>query len=891
MSSQDAASVLVRAYRRLARAFPQEFSQVYGDDVTGLSEEMIADASKAGWAGFILLIPRIFWDLLWRITAEYWNELKQDTSYSLRAIRKAPGFATLSILSLGFGIGMCTSTYSQFEGTMFRKVPGVADASTLVTKQGGVSYPVYEHFRDHSGQFQSIAAYLAPVPFVLQTTSGPQRTWGHLVTTNYFEVLRPKIFAGRALGPQDREGSTATAVISYRLWQNRFGGDRSVVGSTLQINGQPVQVVGITGDEFLGASPVAMVSDIWLPMTVQQRIAPELANGLLQNRKLSDFHIIGRLSPGIATKQAEAALDSQVRQLEQANNDPGKDRGGRRVKLAGGGRVLPIRDEDLPLLLTFPIALIAIMLWIVCANVATMLLARSIARRREIAVRLAVGASRWRMVRQLLTESTILALAGGLAGLPIAYASNRSMDAFTPMMPTYTALAAELSIPALLFTFVVSAFTGIIFGLTPALQSTKADLSTALKAGSVQKLSGYRWFSSRNMLILQQVAGSVTLLLLTGFVILGFEQKANVEIGYEPKDLWTISMDPQRDGYNAERTLELLKDLRQKVERIPGVISATINTHSPLSQFGQMEETSIEQPIGNPEKRASVIRVEPLGAGFFQTVGVKVLRGRVFEDVDYKTDAPRVTVINETLANASFPNQDAIGKTIDLRGHKYEVIGVTRNVRTGWVVDRSLSGAYVPIEPKEYLHATQEGLQLLVRTQPGVDAGAEVRKLAATIDPKLSVFNISPMTEQVKNFMQVVKVSSAIYASIGLYGLILAAIGLAGVTAYAVLQRTKEIGIRVALGARRGDVLRLVLREGVALTIAGSAIGIACAIGVHKAASAFLSLLADLTKTSISDPLLVIGCPALLLGFTLLACYGPARRALRVDPLNALRDE
>ncbi len=891
MSTVEAASSLVRAYRWLARGFPEEFQRAHGNELVELSGDLIRHvAERQGWAGLLPFAVRIFGDLIMRLLIELGAELAQNVKFSLRTLRKSPGFAAVSILSLGMGIGMATSVYSQLESTIFRAVPEVREPRGLVRFQRPASYPDYEDYRDHSGQFAQLTAYLAPVPFVVNMGAGSERVWGHLVTADYFAVLGTTPYLGRLIGAEDKASGLPVAVLSHRYWRDKLSSRREVVGGTLRINNQAVTVVGVAAPDFLGASPLLAAGDLFLPTTMQTSVAPELGSGALTDRKVAAFQLIGRLRTGVAIKDAENALDTMARRMERERQDPGQDRKGRRVTLLPGGRLFPVRDEDLPTVTAFPAILVALMIWIAAANVATMLLARALARRKEIAVRLAVGAGRGRIIRQLLTESLLLALAGGALGMVLAVWSNSTAEWFRPMIPNYVDFRLEVSWGAALATFLISAVTGVLFGLAPALGATRADVASALKSGGGGH-RGYRWYSTRNMLVLQQVAGSLALLLLTGFIILGFNRSATVDVGFDTANLYTMSLDPVRDGYSPERAREFFVKFPDRVRALPGVAAASLTQSLPLNLFGGESIVMTKQDLANAS--AQTIRsthVERVGAGYFETVGIGLVAGRAFRPEDER-DGTRVAIVNENLARANWPGGGAVGQTVDLGGKRYEVIGVARNIRSGFVIDENASGAYLPVEPGAYANPSAQGVSLIVRTQPGVEAVTQVRRLVASLDPNLTVFNADSMSNQVNSLLFIVKVTTMTYAGIGLYGLILAAIGLAGVTAYAVVQRTKEIGIRMALGARRTDVLRLVMREGTWMVAAGTAFGFAAAYGAVRAMSTYLAALSTVLQTSIADPLLVLGAPVLLGALTLAACYWPARRSTKIDPLAALREE
>ncbi len=816
-------------------------------------------------------------------------DLGQDARYGARMLLRSPGFTLVCVLSLGIGIGLNTSVFSQFESMIFRAIPQVADPDTLVTFQRPLSYPDYERIRDHGGQFSILAAYLAPVPFVVNTGAGGQRVWGHLVTPNYFETLGVRPLAGRLFGPPERDPGSTSLVVSHRFWQRHLSGDRRVVGRRLMINGQGVTIVGVAPENFLGASPMMAAADLWAPTTAQARVAPELGRHALEDRRVAAFQAVGRLEAGIALPRAEAALDAQIRRIERDDNDPAKDRGGLRATLAPGGRLIPVRDQDLALVTGFPIVLVSLTLWIACSNVATMLLARSATRRKEICVRLAMGARRGRVIRQLLTESVLLALLGGVAGYLFAIWSNSTMDLFEPIMPNYIHFDLRLDWKAWLFTAGISVLTGVLFGLAPAIQATRSNLATGLKAGAWANLRRYRWYSMRNTLVLQQVAGSLVLLLLTGIIVIGFYRTSTIEVGFDPRHLFLMSLDPVREGYGAAQAADFFAGLPERVRREPGVLSASLSQNPPWGGGGQ-EMMDMQAEVYRGGKILRTTRVERVGAGYFETAGIALFRGRSFRESDQK-DGARVAIINQSMARDVFGDQEPVGRHIDIESRRHEIVGVAGNVQPPFFEKLAPRMAYLPLEPAGFARPSREGVTLMVRGAPGVDVGERVRRVVSAMDANLTVFQIRSMTDQINSIRLLFELTMIIYGGIGVFSLVLAAGGLAGVTAYAVARRAKEIGIRVALGAARGDILRLVLREGVALVVLGTVLGLAGALGVMRALAGYLDMLSQITETTASDPVLLVGAPLLLAGLALLACWVPAYRSTRMNPLVALREE
>ncbi len=890
MSTDQAASMSIRIYRGLARWFPDEFQRACGEEMVLVSEDLIREtAARLGWRGLCPLLARLFTDLVRRLIAEYTHEFSSDVRYGVRTLAQSPGFTLVAFLSLAIGIGMTTTMYSQLRSTVFRDVPGLAAPDGLVTTRLQASYPLYEAMRTGSGQFDSLTAYLAPVPFTVGVRGNSQRIWGHLVAPNYFDVLQVNGMRGRTFGAAEAtRNAPPTAIVSHRFWSNKLGSDPAVFDRPIPINGQPVQVIGVAPPRFLGASPMLAAADIFIPVTAQPKIAPELAANPLEDRRVAAFHLLGRLAPGIAPKQAQTALDQFVRRYEVTHGDPNRDSKEPRVRMADASKLMPLSEEEKPAVTAFPILLAALTLWISCANVATMQLARSASRQKEVGVRLALGAGRARIVRQLLTESMLLGLAGGVGGWLFAAWSYTATDSIRPLMPNFAELDFRLDYETFVVTFAISLLVGLMFGLAPALRASRTDLVSAMKPGAGVRLPKYRWFGSRNMLVLQQVAGSLALLLITGYVVLGFQKSSDLDLGFEPANLTTVSLDPMREGYSAAQTAEFFDALPDRIRRAPGVVAASLSNHPPLG----LASSEMFGNVNTPEdmKRLSGLRSELVGAGYFETLQLPLTRGRAFRKPDENRNPP-VLVVNETLARETWPGQDPIGNTLDIDRIKHEVIGVSKDVRSGFAFEFAKKSLYRLMGTDHYTAAAPQGVTLVLRTEPGVDAARLVRCEIAMLDDGLTVFNVKTVIETVRGFAYLVELTMMVYGGIGLFGLLLAVIGLAGVTAYAVVRRTKEIGIRMALGARRADVLRLVMREGAALVVAGTILGQGMAWGVSQMLQSYVAAMSQVMGTSISDPVLVFGAPLLLAGLTLLACYWPARRSTKIDPMIALRQE
>jgi len=576
---------------------------------------------------------------------------------------------------------------------------------------------------------------------------------------------------------------------------------------------------------------------------------------------------------------------------------------------------VPVRPQDLPKLTAFPIVLVGLILLLACSNVANMMLARAAGRRREIAVRLALGASRARLVRQLLTESMLIALGAGVLGLALTLWILRWSTQIKMPLPIPVNLEITPDGRVLFFILILTILTGLAFGLVPALQATRQDLTPALKEGGAANIRRYRGFSLRNALVLAQVSASLMLLLLTGFMVLGFHRTSGIDPGFNPTNLYLISLDPMREGYSGEQSAAFFQKLADRVRQMPSVAASSLTATVPMAILGSGHVTFSSTTNGQAGSRViHNARQNIVGRDYFEVLGIPMLSGRAFRREDEAEGATAV-IVSEKLWRECWNREDPLGRRIETgsddapgagsdalavfdprpRAGKtrqvFEVVGVVKDMKTAFEMGDSPPAIYFPLRGSDYAQPSMTGITMMVRAVPGVDAIAAMRREITSMDPHLAPFHAQSMPEQIDELMFLVRMGFWIYGFLGVFGLILASVGLAGVTAYSVARRGREIGIRVALGATRGNVLGLVMREGAALVLIGTVIGLAGAWASTKALSAMVSAVASATSASTSDPVLLLGAPALLAGLALLACYVPARKSMRIDPSTALRQE
>ncbi|HWR54579.1 MAG TPA: ADOP family duplicated permease [Bryobacteraceae bacterium] len=814
--------------------------------------------------------------------------VSQDVKYGARMLGRTPGFTAAAFVCLSIGIGVTAATFSQLRSGVFRELPGSGNPGSLVRLERPVPFSDYEDFRDRSGLFDSLAAYMAPIPAVVaRPGEQPERVWGHVATPDYFQVLGAKPALGRLFGAEERgQGAGQVAVLSHRLWRARFGGDPSIIGRPIRVNGRPVTVLGVASEDFLGASPLTSAAAIWIPTTAGAAVIPELRR--LGDRRTA-FDVIGRLRTDLSYSKVEEALDLLVRRLDQAHGRPVTESKERLVRVLPGGRVFPLRNEDVPRAIGFPLLLVGLVLLMACGNVANMLVARGAARRRELSVRVALGASRGRIVRQLLIESLMLGVLGGAGGVAFAFTELSFIESLRPMMPGYIAFETRLDWRSLVFAAVVAVGSGLLFGIVPALQTARAGIYAGLKRDGTQ-VRAPRWFSLRNVLVFQQVTAAVVLLLLTGIVVMGWHRSSAIDTGYNAANLYTLALDPVRDGYSADATLDFFDKLPHRLERVPGITAVGLAQTLPLAMSSGEAIMSAKVDFVEGAKSSGAIRAERFGAGFLEALGARLVRGRTFVERDQREDS-RVIIVNETMAAKLWPGEDALGQTLSLERARWQVIGVVRDLRSALPLAPPQPSAYQPATPSGFATPSRHGVIVVVRVAPDFDVPTRLRREIAAIDANLTVFQVKRMSDEVDQLLYLARFGTLMYGGMGMFGLILSAVGLAGVTAYAVARRTHEIGIRMALGARRANVLWLVLREGSAIIAAGVVVGVAVALGLLRAVSHFAETLAETTRASASDPLLLVGAPALLAALALAACYLPARRSTRVDPVTALRSE
>ena len=809
--------------------------------------------------------------------------LIQDLRFSFRRLMKSPGFTVVALLSLALGIGANASIFSLVNTVLLRPLPATQPEQLvgvygMVSGQSDVtliSYPNYTDYRERNEVFTDLLAYrFAPVSLSHGGTN--ERLWGYVVSGNYFDVLGVKPALGRTFTTEEDRtpNSHPVVVLSYGSWQRRFSGDPSIIGKTVLLNNHTFTIIGVAPEDFNGTE-VAYAPELWAPAMMAGQIEP--GNDWLTQRGNANLFVLGRLKQGVSRAQAEASLQSVTAQLAREYPD---DNGGRGVKLLPSGLFTPEIRSAVVGFTGVLMAVVGLLLLIACVNLANLLLARATERRKEIAIRLALGASRARLVRQLLTESVLLSVAGGALGLLLAVWINDLVTAIK--LPTDIALAFDLSLDwrVLAFTFLLSLLTGIVFGLLPALQSSNPNLVSSLKDDNVA--GGFRRSRLRNALVVAQVALSLLLLVCAGLIVRSLEGARSINPGFNPENAVAVSFDVGLQGYDEAKGRQFQQRVVERVAALPGVQSATLVSNLPLSINYNSTNVYIEgQPFVNGSELPPVIP-NKVGLNYFQTMGIG-LRGRDFTALDKEKES-RVAIVNETFARNFFHGKEAIGKRFNFDGPTepfWEIISVASDGKYNTLGEKPQPLVYLPL-----LRNYDSTVTLVARTTVNPQTViAALRNEIKNLDPNLPLYDVKTLNEHMSIPLFPARMAALVLGSFGLLALILAAVGIYGVMSYAVSQRTHEIGIRMALGASRRDVLKLVVGQGMILTLVGIAIGLVGAFALTR-------LMASLLFTvSATDPVTFAGISALLAFVALVACYVPARRAAKVDPMVALRYE
>jgi len=813
----------------------------------------------------------------------------KDIRYALRILRRSPGFALVALGSLALGIGANTAIFSLVNAVLLRPMPVNEPESIVAVYQTDERNPgnipvSHLNFKDLRKANTTLAG-LSAVSFGqvnLRTGSGESiQAPIQLVSGNYFDVMGVALPLGRGFRSDEdnADGAHPVAVISWAFWQRQLGGDPGVIGTTLTLNRAPFTIVGVAPRMFTGTFPVGGPS-LWVPLAMHGVVQPEMT-WYEQRRGLFLFPV-GRLKPGVTVEQARSNL--QVIMARLAEEYPVENQGRSAAVLPLlEARINPDGQGLIQATSRLMLGVVGIVLLIACANLANLLLARGSRRRRELAVRLAIGADRGRVVRQLLTESLLLSLTGGALGLLLATWLLRLLASSNTVLPLpLDESVIGLDSRVLLFTIAISAATGLLFGLFPALEASRTDVVGAIKQESLPG-EGRGWL--RKTLVAAQVSLSVVSLVAAGLFLRSMSQTMRIDPGFDSANVTTLSVNLGREGYDAVRGTLFYQQLVERALTLPGVESAAVAENVPLGGL-QIQRSVYLNGTGATDQDRRLTGVNYVSPGYFETTRIPVLRGRAFSNQDVST-SPSVAVINETMARQFWPDEDALGKRFWFFGEEEatEVIGIARDSKVGFLGEDPAPLAYEPMA-QDYRTAGT----LLVRTAgPMTGIGQSLRTMVADLDPGLTVLNVRTLDEQVRASLTGQQTLTVLIGVFGGVALLLASMGLYGVASYWVSHRTREIGVRMALGAEPGRMVLLVVRQ--ALTVVG--IGLVAGLLVAGLATAVLGpqISGLLVGVRPADPGAFAGTVVILLLVAVLACLVPARRAASIDPLLALRQD
>jgi predicted permease len=816
--------------------------------------------------------------------------LWHDIRFAVRGMVKNPISTVIAVVSLALGIGANTTIFTLLNALFLAPLPvhqpsELMAVFTVDSNAGGgfggllgLSNPNFRDFRDQNQVFTGLAAYTFALPVSLAAAGEPQQAFAELVTGNYFDVLGVRAMAGRTfLADEDvTPDARPVAVASYGFCQRRLGGT-AIVGRTVHINGTVYTIVGVTPDGFKGVNSL-FSPDLWIPSMMHGQVLPAQFRTWFDERRALLFNVVGRVNPGVTLRQAQDQLKTVARALEVEYPTPNKGRSialrpiaeatifpGLRGALLLGGAVL--------------MTVVGLVLLIACSNVANLLLARAAARRQEIAMRVALGANRGRLVRQLLTESVILAIVSGILGFAVAAAARIAILAMRPPFLAQNFVELTVDGRVLLFTALVAVGTGVAFGLVPALQASKTDVVSALKEETRTAGPSRRRLALGNLLVVAQVALSLVALVAAGLFLRSLQQAHAIDPGFETRHLAVVTVNPGQAGYNRARSRQFYELIAQRAAAIPGIERVAWGSSVPL--FGGFQRTVIlegqDPSLQASRNFATVLTVSP---NYFATAGIRLLRGRDFTDADRETSL-RVAIINETMATRLWPNQNPIGRHFRFYTDNAmrEVIGVARTSKYLTLGEDPQMASYIPLE-QEF----SDFMVLFARTagDPAPMLGT-IQGEIRTFDGLVPVTNPLTIGQVIDTSLWAARMAAVLLGVLGGLALVLASIGLYGLMAYSVSQRRQEIGVRMALGAAQPVVLRAILRQAMTLVVTGLIAGLVVAVAISRAAATLLF------GISATDPATFTFVSVVLIGVGLLASLVPAWRASRVDPVVALR--
>jgi putative ABC transport system permease protein len=821
--------------------------------------------------------------------------LGQDIRYALRMILKNPAFSAIAMLSLALGIGANTTIFTVVNAVLLNPLPvrdisrlvqmDTVDTKTMVTQANatklGMSYPNFQDYEKENQVFTGLTC-ISGGPLTLSGGAEPKQIQGQLVSANYFDVLGVQPSVGRFFLPDEdkKPGGNNVVVLSYGLWSNKFGSDESLVGKTIILNATPYTVIGVAPRGFKGTFTFSSAELVWTPVSMYTQALSGFLKDNFNDRRFLGTLIFGRLRSGVSLSQAEASLKAIALHLESAYP---KDNGGRSIALTpqADAAVDANNFGQINLAGGLMMGIVGLVLLIACVNLANLLLAQAARREKEIGMRAALGASRSRLLRQMLTESVVLSLLAGVVGLGIAYGGRTVLWSFRPPFIQKNDIDLSLDSHVLLFTLSISLFTALLIGLAPAIKAAKPNLSEILKAGGRGGTVSWRHNPLRSMLVVSEIALALVALIGAGLFIRSMQNAQRLDPGFESEKLFMMAFDLGALHYEEGRAQEFFRAAVERAKASPGVESAAVASDFPLG--GGLERTVF--PEGQDEAsgyRGTLTQMDDITPGFFEALRIPLIRGRIFNDAD-RQNTVQVAVINEAMVKQFWPNQEALGKRFHFFGEPAlrEVVGVVKNTVVNQIGEAPQPVVYLPIT-QDFAPAVT--LQVRTAGRPETVIGT-VRSQLQSLDTNVAITNVQTIQEIMRQGLWAPRMGAGLLTVFGGLALILAAVGVYGVLSYSVSQQTREIGIRMSLGAQQGQVLRLVIGQGIKLAVAGLALGIVAALGLTRILSSLLF------GVSAHDPVTFGGVSLVLVTAAILACYIPARRATKVDPIIALRYE
>jgi predicted permease len=822
------------------------------------------------------------------------EQLLQDLKYGLRTLARSPGFTLIAVLSLALGIGANTAIFTLTDAVFLNPLP-VQDSSRVIElftvdhvtvttaanlTRTPMSFKNYLDFREQNDLFSGLAGFV-PAGVSLTGNGEAKPLAAMLVTANYFDVLGVRPALGRAFFPTEdqKPGGNPVAVLSHSLWTREFGADRGILGRTISLNLTPYTVIGVAPPNFRGTFTVGNPNLVWLPVSMHSQVLDSQTDRLFNERRFRAVSVFGRLKPGVAPQSALAPLKTIASRLE---HEYPRENNGRSVEVSSlQEAALGFLPRDQVVIAGIALtAVVGLVLLIACVNLANLLMARSSKRAREMGIRTALGAGRGRLIRQLVTESLLLSVAGGIGGLLIGLLGYQLLWSFRPAFLQQNSLALGLDGRVFIFTALVTLLTGILFGLVPAIKTSTPDLASMLKTGGRAGTEPWARSPLRSALVVSEVALALVALVGAGLFIRSMHAVQKTDPGFESKNLFTFNFDLAPRHYSPDRSRQFFRTVMERTLETPGVTNAAVASNPPLGG-GVLMTTFSEGQQANPDNHGTLTILDSVSPSYFETVGIALVNGRVFSDFD-RADSAQVAVVNQAMEEHFWPGQSAIGKRFHFVNDPtlHEVVGVVKNSAVVTIGEEPQPVIYLPLDQR---FSSQVTLHVRTGGNPSAILPAVLARVQA-LDNSLVLGNPLTIQENLVQGLWAPRMGAALFGIFGLLGMVLASIGIYGVMAYLVAQRTNEIGIRMALGARPGDVLRLVVGHGMRLVAVGIIAGVLSALALTRL---MRTLLFDVSP---ADPLTFIAVSLALAAVAFLAGFLPALRAARIDPVLALRE-